>query len=199
MHTRIAIVLALVAAPTAFSAAYTEIGDTGQLLGTAQNVGSGIDMIVGSIGVPGDVDLFAIEFDFTGTLQIDAVRDIDGDLDMNLHAFNAMGNPIGANDDGSLMGDTTLNSVLFLDITPGLFYFGVGDNNLEALDDMGNEIQDNDSGIEIPDGVLGGWDIDVEDVGGYTIVFSETSVPVPGTMGLLGLAGVLTTRRRRTT
>ncbi len=176
---------------------YNEVGDTGDLPGTAQNVGSGINVIAGNIDTSGEVDLYCVQFNFTGNLQIDAVEAVGFTLDMNLHAFNAAGNPLGANDDGSSMGDSFLNSVLTIAITPGVYYFGVGDNNTHATDGAGVLIQDNDTGIEDPNGVLGGWLYNGSRTGAYTIVFSETSVPAPGAAALLGFGGLVVTRRRR--
>ena len=201
MNKTTVLLLGAALAANASADVYDEVGDTGDLMPSAQIVPGGINVIDGELNPAGDVDLYGVRFNFTGTLQIDAVRDVGTPLDMNLHAFNSMGNPLGANDDGSDMGDTGLNSVLFIDITPGLYYFGVGENNLEATDGMGNRIQDNDTGILIPDGILGGWEgsgtSDSADTGGYTIVFSEFSVPAPGSLALLGLGGLAAARRRR--
>ena len=57
-------------------------------------------------------------------------------------------------------------------MTPGTYYFAVGDNNLEADDAQGNRIQDNDSGVLDPNGVLAQWEYNGDDDGPYEILFS---------------------------
>ena len=100
---------------SAHAQTYTEIGDTGQLLPAAQSVGGPVNRIEGTL-FNGDIDLFRADFDFTGTLTVNALA-VSGGLNMNLHSFNSAGNPLGANDDFG----GSLNSQLTLAITPGAY------------------------------------------------------------------------------
>lgn len=185
-----------------------EIGDAGETLATAQVLPAGTTTVLGFIAANGDVDMYAATFDFTGDLVV-TVDDFDDDFDPNLHAFNSAGNPIGADDDSS--PNTGLGSQLTLSITPGTYYFAIGDNNLEANDINGVRIQDNDSGVLNPNGVFDHWDRDESgDAGNYTMTFSVATVapaapgiPVLGgaflplTLGGLAALGILVARRRR--
>ncbi len=180
---------------------YNEVGDAGDLMVSAQNVGANVDQISGNFFAPGglDVDLYALFFDVTASITFDATTVDNYSPDMNMYIFNASGNPLAANDDGPIGYD----SQIILDIIPGLYYLAVGENNTEALDASSNKIADNDYGVLIPDGVLGGWSLpsptsDFATGGDYTITLSQLTaapVPEPATMllfglGLLGLAGV---------
>ncbi len=183
---------------SAHAQTYTEAGDTGQLLGSAQNVGGAVNRIEGTL-FNGDIDLFRADFDFTGTLTVNALA-LAGGLNMNLHSFNSAGNPRGANDDFG----GSLNSQLTLAISPGAYYFGVGQNNLEALDNTNTIIQDNDNGTLNPAGVLAGWQGPGVGSGAYAITFSmptaaSAAVPEPGSIALLvgiALSGAAFLRRR---
>jgi len=151
---------------------HVEVGDAGELLPTAQAIdGSGpLDSVTGAIDTDEDVDLYQICVTGSGDLTIDALSLPPDGLDMNLHTFNSAGNPIGADDDSSPF--QSLGARVTISVTPGTFFFAVGDNNLEAEDAQGNQIQDNDSGILIPDGVLGGWEKNGSEDGPYEILLS---------------------------
>lgn len=187
---------------SAHAQTFTEQGDAGQLLGSAQSVGGPFNRIEGSLLPSGDIDLYRVVFDFTGSLTIDAIG-LTGNLNMNLHAFNANGNPLGANDDGG----GGQNSRLTLAITPGTYFFGVGQNNLEALNSQSSIIQDNDNGILQPQGVLAGWSGPGAGSGTYAITFSSPTAigsvagPEPAsfaliTLGTLAFGGTLRRLRR---
>jgi len=153
---------------------HIEVGEAGQLLPTAQVIGGSgpLDSVTGFID-EGDVDLYQICVTGNGDLTIDALSLPDSDqddLDMNLHTFNSAGNPLGADDDSSPF--QSLGARVTISVTPGTYFFAVGDNNLEAEDAQGNRIQDNDSGIQIPNGVLAQWKISVQRDGPYEILLS---------------------------
>ena len=130
---------------------YVEMGDTGDLIPGAQDTGSDVGWVQGTLSFPGDVDLFLVRLGNSRVYQFDAISD---PIDMNMHIFNSAGNPLAANDDFG----GSLNSQIILNLPAGDYFVGVGDNNIEATDGAGTRISDNDSGVQVPSGVLGGWE-----------------------------------------
>jgi hypothetical protein len=186
------------AAQPAQSLTYLEVGDTGQLLGTAQAVGGGITTISGALGSPFDVDLFGVAFNAAGTITIDGIK-TSGSWDPNLHLFNAAGNPLGANDDSNF----TFDSQLVVSISPGFYYIGICDNNCEATDGGVVRIQSNDFGVQLANGILGGWSASGNRTGAYEIRFSVATeavdTPEPASLALVltGALALTAARRRR--
>jgi hypothetical protein len=188
---------------------FSETTDAGTTAATAAIVPSGTTSIAGTLGIRFDLDLYAFQIDTAGS--IDIIGTNSPGIDDNLLLFDASGFGIGASDDqgGGLDSRITIN------LSPGLYYVGYGDNNIAAFDSNNNEIFDNDHGDG--NGVLnpprttpfayiaqefagsGG------DTGPYTITFSRptgggTPVPEPGSIALLigaGLGGLMLKRRRK--
>lgn len=173
------------------AATISEVGDAGNTVGTVQNIGSGVDVIQGTIGVQGDSDLYRVFFNFTGSLTI-RVFDTGGGWDPNLLVFNAAGNPIGGDDDGNGTGPSGFDSRLTFNITPGFYYIGVGPNNSNGFDASSQLIVTNDDGLSPfnPSGVLSFIQGGGQGPGSYDLTFSADSapgdVPEPSTFALLG-------------
>lgn len=197
----------MMALPVVATAAnFVEVIPAGNSLSTAILVPGGTDRVLGSISQAGEVDLYKFYLAVGGLRTITANSET---LDMNLHLFNAAGNPLGANDD---ISSVNFNSQLTFSLLPGFYFVAVGENNTYALDAIGNRIQDNDPDLLEPEklgvidaiGVLAGWDAGGQLTGDYEILFStavdepaQSSVPEPSTVVLaaVGLAAVLFRRR----
>ena len=54
------VLASLMSSRTASAVPHIEFGDAGSLIGTHQNVGPGVDSIVGSLGFGSDVDLYRL-------------------------------------------------------------------------------------------------------------------------------------------
>lgn len=96
MKTKIALLISLLAlAPSAFALSFTELGDAGQTVATAQNTGSGtLDSISGNFTDGNDVDFFSIYLDgsaFSAT--------VSSGTDPMLFLWDSSGNPLLFNDD----------------------------------------------------------------------------------------------------
>ena len=79
---------------------YTETGDAGQTIGTAQNTGpvagQALTQILGSIGSVGDADIFMISITNAAAFSATTVNALTGTsgLDTALFLFNSSGRPV---------------------------------------------------------------------------------------------------------
>ncbi|MEH2412708.1 DVUA0089 family protein [Nostoc sp.] len=104
-----AAVIALGAAGTAQAATYTEVGDAGKTLKTAQNLPGGINVIKGTISSKNGADLFSFFWD-SGRFKATTV---DGaSFDTILELFDSSGTLIAVNDDSKRTEQSTLNEFL---------------------------------------------------------------------------------------
>lgn len=208
-HLFTAVLLAATAS-TAHAVPFLEVGDAGHLIGTAQDVGVGIDSITGElVGSPvtagaGDIDVYRLNLAaglFTATATA-------GSFDTALVLFDAMGIGLRADDDSA--GGT--NSLLSETLAAGVYYLGIfpiGD--FSSPSSAGGSIWTDvsfDSNTQpdgpgaaspwtgwIPSGFIG-------ESGTYTLTLNQSSVAAvsePATLALLGLglAGIAGFRRRR--
>jgi hypothetical protein len=200
----------------ALATTYVENPDASAYLSDAQWVPGGTTTVSGEIvnvGLDSDVDLYKIGVAGTGQFTIKALE-IDAALDMNLLVFNAKGQFLAGDDDDRYDCDDlgVGDSCLALNLSPGVYYFAVGDNNIgaytteqEYLDDE-QDFADNDSGILAEPsteimfmvGDESGRRDDIaslNDEGAYSVTFSRQTVrpftvtPVP-TLPLFGF-GIL--------
>ncbi|MHC5724281.1 MAG: DVUA0089 family protein [Nostoc sp.] len=113
-----AAVIALGAGGTAQAATYTEVGDAGKTLKTAQNLPRGINVIKGTISSKKDVDLFSFFWD-SGRFKTTTV---DGaSFDTVLELFDSSGTVIALEDDSKGTAQSTINQ--FLDT--GEYFLGI--------------------------------------------------------------------------
>ncbi len=188
----------LLGASRASAFTFNEVGDAGQLLNTAQDVGNASE-IIGAVDVLDDIDLFKFEIGVDGLSTFDGnpMKGKDGNvLNVNLFLFNDKGNPLFS------LEPMNSNSMKFdFQTVAGTYFLGIGSDDLDALDRLGKRIAGNDSGIDNPNGILGGWRTGSETIGGYNIKIStvpgSTAVPTPALLpGLLGL-GFKVFRRKK--
>ena len=197
---------------------WTEVGDAGSSLATAQlpaGVGQ-IRSIAGSLGGeaqdPDFEDMYIIGISDPTTFRLDL---LSANFDAQLFIFNITlsGGALGllANDNVSegnnapaLTSISTDGTNALLDL-PGLYLIGVagaGRNPVSAgglIFDIASPTEI--SGADGPGGLLrlSGWEGNGE-VGDYSIDMTSTifpQIPAPAGAALLGLGGLVSTRRRR--
>jgi len=123
-------VCALAATP-AQAVDFTESGDAGQTLATAQTTTGAAGALInifGSLSATDDADLFLINITNPGSFSAMTVSLGGDDLDTQLFLFTLSGAPVFANDDAA--SGTTLLSALpagnaFGPVAAGLYYIGV--------------------------------------------------------------------------
>ncbi len=188
------------------AAIYTEAGDAGQTLGTAQSVAANTTQINGTLGVAGDVDLYKLVFAANATVTFYAPA---SNIDSNLILFDAAGHGLWGDDDGG----GGLDSQIVFNVTPGTYYLAFGDNNIAARDSSNNAFCSNDDGdcTDDPISVLDNFYSAGTDTGPYTITLSSPAggtsttqaIPTLSEWGMILLAGLLalgtalTMRRQR--
>ena len=177
---------------------YTEVGDAGETLATAQMLPGGIDMIQGNID--GDADLFG--FAFAGGFFGVTTDSLITTFDTQLFLFDGTGAGILSNDDDSGLRSRIITSS---PLAPGNYFLGISSWNKEPLDASSALIfTDFISGQNGPvpgSGPLASWNgSGSSSIGQYEILFEDTvtadpnpnggpgpaPVPEPATMLLLG-------------
>jgi hypothetical protein len=186
-------VACMVVSSSALAAIYTESGDAGQALASAQTVAPGTTQINGTLGVVGDVDLYRLDFSTSTTVTFHATSASDP----NLILFDAAGHGLWGDDDGG----GGLASQIVWNVTPGTYYLAYGQNNIEGADGSNNEFCGNDSGDCSADttSVLDHFDSFGSFTGPYTITLSAatagaaapTSIPTLSEWGMILLSGLL--------
>lgn len=188
---------------------WTEVGDAGQLLATANQVTvPSPSIIFGNVATATDADLFALRL--TSGVLFSATSASFGGLadiaDTQLFLFDATGHGIRYNDDIDVIN--FYSSISFTPATTGVYYLGISA--------VGFNPRDGGSGgfIYVSDpfdptatpgasqfGPLASWAADgrgVTDLGDYRInLVGAAPVPEPSSVVLmaLGLAGLLAGRR----
>ncbi len=178
-----AAVIALGTAATAQAATYTEVGDAGKTLKTAQNLPRGINVIKGTISSKKDADLFSFFWD-SGRFKATTV---DGaSFDTLLELFDSSGTVIALKDDSKGTAQSTINQFLdtgeyFLGISsfPNFDLFGINYGTIIGFSSGDYSITLNKKTASIP---------------------KPISVPEPASLiGILGLSafGLTSVRKRK--
>lgn len=183
---------------SAHAATYTEIGDAGDLLGTAQ-VPSGVGDLthihgyLGENGGEGDVDLYRIMITDPATFSVTVTASLSADNDAVLYLFNENGHFASMDDDAGVGYLPGFTQGSFAAGTPGDYYLAFF---LFATDAV------------YTNSVLSGWNHMPAPLqsGNYTLAltgadFASTAsaVPVPAAAWLLasGLVGLIGVARRK--
>ncbi len=161
--------------------AFTEVGDSGQLLGAAQTVptqiqGGAVNAITGSLSDLNDVDLYSIELEGNQTFSA-TIANSSQVVDTRLFLFNSQGIGVYANDDVSRFNYQSALPASH-PLTPansGTYYLAVTSYPKIPVSPTG-EIFDltNFTAITPPTGTggtlpLSDWVVDGTDQGNYTI------------------------------
>ena len=179
------------------ASAYLEVGDSGTTLGTSQNVGPGIDQILGSL-TGADVDMYKL-FLSPGlfTAETHAIPCCGPATDTQLYLFDSTGVGIVANDDRFNSQGSFISTVL----AGGTYYLGVSTFNLDPYSSMGNIFPDAftccNNGIVGPTGPGGSNPLSfwangptgsgTGQGGQYTVTLNKATVPEPSSALFLGL------------
>jgi len=175
---------------------YNEVQDAGELLTSAQTIGTGVDTISGSLN--DDADMFKLYLT-AGTF---IAQVFNSDFDSQLFLFDSAGMGIIANDDnGTLYAPSRIETTLTQD---GIYFLAISAWDYDPISAGGEEIFDDAytvlAGPTGPGGSdpLSDWQGFLSGNGDYDIRLSPTAsspVPEPATiflfgLGLLGLAKV---------
>jgi hypothetical protein len=183
-------------ATPAFAQTYTESGDAGQTLATAQVVPGGITRINGTLGVVGEVDLYKLTFSTSATITFHATSADDP----NLILFDAAGHGLWGDDDSGA-GPNDLDAEITWTVAPGTYYLAYGENNIEAANAANVEFCGNDSDncSANKTDVLDHFNSSGDATGSYTITISSptsgdivsTEIPTLGEWAMALLSGLL--------
>jgi hypothetical protein len=167
----LAALLLLIVAPAATAA--PEVGDAGDLPGTAQDLsGEGVARIDGRLGQVGDIDMYRLCVSGGGTFSATTVGGTS--VDTQLFLFDPDGRGVYANDDrgGILQSDLPAGDPLTPQVQ-GDYLLAVGAYNIDPLSASGM-IFPNETGLVGPDGPGGAdpvtaWGGRANASGAYTI------------------------------
>ena len=209
------IVGCLVSAGSAAGAVWTEVGDAGKLIGTAQETGVGpLTGITTDLSSSTDVDLFKLRVVGNGEVTFAT----SGPFDPQLFLFDANGKGIVANDNTGSGDGADPNARITATVTTGFYYLGFSLANVDPISSTGLIFPDLSTGLLGPTGPggndpLSGWQQSGQSIDALIaieFIFAKiilvygsqtTQVPEPSTLMLLSLGTALltarTARRRR--
>lgn len=183
MRERVAIALALTVAGSAFAGTFSEI-ESNNTLGTANGLGifntPGGSVIIDAYLADNDVDWFSFTLSDTSSLAIFAAFSAGSGADGVLQLVTDSGDVIAFDDDS---GVGFLPALQVESLAAGTYYLGFsgfGDVDIGSIDSD-----------ELADGIGHSEDF------GYKLAVGFTIVPAPGAMALLGMGGLVISRRRR--
>lgn len=183
MKTFGAVAFALMLAGTAQAGAFSEV-ESNNTLGTANSLGlfdvpGGSVIIDGTIG-DNDVDWFEFTLANSASLSVFAAFSSGGSGDGVMQLVASGGDVIGFDDDS---GIGLMPALQVESLAAGTYYIG-----LSGFGDVDSSSVDSD---DLADGIGHAEDFNYKLSVGFTIV------PAPGATALLGLGGLVATRRRR--
>ncbi len=189
---------------------FTESGDAGQSLATANVVPGavgtgGTDVISGSIAEAfNDADLFAVTLSAGTTFSATVSATATGLDDSQLFLFNAAGLGLVANDD--INSINFFSTISFNIATSGTYYLGISGFDYDPQDAASFIFPNTATGQVTPvagAGSLSGWTVRTPgpvSFGDYTISLATTPIPEPSSvLGLIAVAGLgaVALRRKR--
>lgn len=198
----IALIAGLAIASGASAQTWVEVGDAGDLPGTAQVVlGAGPLSQINGINDANDVDMFQIRIKDPALFRATTVGGAAWDTQLWLFDMNGRG--VSFNDDSASTAQSTLTGMFVP--SPGNYLIAISRYNRDALDGSGALIWNNTPfGTErAPDGPgaanpVASWAGTTAAGGAYSIFLTSANfVPAPGAVALLGMSGLLLARRRR--
>lgn len=217
------IAASLMLAGAASAVTYTEIGDAGQSLATAQATGVAnlpLTDIFGNLTAATDVDMFAINITDFGSFSATTVNALTGFLDTELFLFTSTGLPVYANDDdagGLSLGSTLPAGNALGPQSNGLYYLAISLSGSEPVN-FANQLlftTEPSTSLRGPNpiatGPLADWDTSLANGMGttfpalYQIDLTGTStsaVPEPSVVALYAVGGLalllaLSSKRRK--
>ncbi len=189
-------------AASAQAVVYTEVGDAGQTIATAQAAGAfngttGLTQINGTIGTSTDADLYS--FTLSSPTMLRFLASSTAGIDTSIFLFNSTGVALIANDDvsgTSFQGGFTTGL-----LAAGTYYFGVSLSGNEPINSAGQRLFTVDqpttnvrgpaSGVNPTTLATFDGQTFVAETGAYGIAIS--AVPEPTTNAALALGGLAAT------
>ena len=132
LATSIAISFIVMPELSAQAATFTEVGNAGQSLLTAQDVGVNINAILGRLNPTSDVDLYQLNLS-SGLFGATTVGNVTNNLDTMLWLFDSTGKGIVGNDDSL----NTSQSTITANLNAGIYYLGISNYDLEPTSSLG--------------------------------------------------------------
>lgn len=187
-------------ATPAQAAIFTEVGDAGELLNTAQTVGTGFDKIAGELFNGLDVDLYKI---FLNKGFFTASTEDSANFDTQLFLFDSSGKGVIMNDDVVGFND---QSTIKVSLSEGIYYLGISGWDTAPISSSGLIFPESFAGNPAHTELLGptgpggseplsGWvqDESNQNGGDYQITLSVTPVPEPASTLSIVMFGALST------
>lgn len=212
----------VIVAGSAFAQTYTETGDAGSNVGSAQATGASdgepLNSIFGDLFSISDADLFAINITDASAFSASTVNLLTGSifLDTQLFLFDSAGLPVFANDDdasGTTVGSTLPAGSGLGPQSAGLYYLGISLSGSEPVN-FANQLlfltTGDTTALRGPNPIANGPVVNFDSslvadgstIGAYQIDLTGATtsvVPEPSSFALcgLGLVGLILLARKR--
>lgn len=179
---------------------WTEVGDAGDLPGTAQSpiwIGSSLTITGTFSGTVGGPDMYLLPITSPGTFS----ATVTAGPNTQVFLFTTSGLGIAFNDDASgPLSALPMGNPLYAALPPGHYLLAISASNADPSSAPGMIFPDTPSGVFSATGPGGGsfitgWSTSSM-TGTYSIHFTGVSIPAPPGIGMLVLAGLARRRRR---